>query len=39
MVTVIEQHMATAVTGMPQVCPKTGAPDSDEEAEPEEYQA
>jgi integrase len=37
-VTVIEQHMATALTGMPQVCPKTGAPDSDEEAEPDAYQ-
>jgi hypothetical protein len=24
---------------MPQVCPKTGVPDSDEEAEPEAYRA
>ena len=38
-VQVIEQHMAIALAGMPQVCPKTGVPDSDEEAEPEAYQA
>jgi integrase len=38
-VTVIEQHMTAALAGMPQVCPKTEAPASDEEAEPEAYQA
>ena len=38
-VTVIEQHMATALAGMPQVCPNSGVPDFDEEAEPGAYQA
>jgi integrase len=33
-VTVIEQFMATALADMPQVCPKTGEPDSEKEAEP-----
>ena len=29
--------MATALAGMPQVCPKTGVPESDKEVEPEVY--
>ena len=33
-VTVIEQHMATALAGMPQVCPNSEVPEPGEEAEP-----
>ena len=38
-VTVIGQYMATALASMPQVCPKTGGLDSDEEAQPTPQQA
>jgi integrase len=38
-VTVIGQYMATALASMPQVCPKTGGLDSDEEAQPRPQQA
>jgi hypothetical protein len=38
-VIVIEQHMATALTSMPQVCPNSGVPDFEEEAEPGAYRA
>jgi hypothetical protein len=37
-VTVIGQFMATALASMPQVCPKTGGSDSEEEAAPDVHQ-
>jgi integrase len=37
-VSVIGQYMATALAGMPQACPKIGAPDSEEEAGPGSHQ-
>jgi integrase len=37
-VTVIGQYMATALASMPQVCPKTGGSDSEEEAAPDVHQ-